>query len=144
MKSISFSLLSIALLCWLSVANLANAQDAAETSDTADEKVVVQHVNPVEAAKLIEEHPDYVILDVRTPIEFKSSNIENAININYYSFSFKKNIAKLDKDKTYIVHCQSGVRSGKTMPIMLRAGFKNLIHMDGGMKGWKQAKLPVE
>ena len=141
MKSINFSLLSIALLCWISMANLVNAQD---TTDTADEKVVVQHVNPVEAAKLIEEHPDYVILDVRTPIEFKNSNIENAININYYSFSFKKNIAKLDKDKTYIVHCQSGVRSGKTMPIMLRAGFKNLIHMDGGMKGWKHAKLPVE
>jgi len=141
MKSINFSLLSIALLCWVSIGNLANAQD---TTDTTDQKVVVQHVNPAEAAKLIEENPDYVILDVRTPVEFKHSNIENAVNINYYSFSFKKKIAKLDKDKTYIVHCQSGVRSGKTMPIMLRAGFKNLIHMDGGMKGWKQAKLPVE
>jgi len=141
MKRINRYVLSIALVLWASIGNLTHAQD---TTDTTDEKVVVQHVNPAEAAKLIEENPDYVILDVRTPVEFKHSNIENAININYYSFSFKKKVAKLDKDKTYIVHCQSGVRSGKTMPIMLRAGFKNLIHMDGGMKGWKQAKLPVE
>lgn len=141
MKSIKFSLLSLAFLFWVGFGNITYAQD---TASTADDAVIVEHVNPSEAAKLIEENPDYIVLDVRTPIEFKHSNIENAVNINYYSFSFKKQIAKLDKDKTYIVHCQTGVRSGKTMPIMLRAGFKNLIHMDGGMKGWKQAKLPTE
>jgi len=140
MKSIKFSLVSVTLLLLLSVGTLVSAKD---TTASSDEKVVVQHVNPTEAAKLIEDNPDYVILDVRTPIEFKHSQIENALNVNYYSFSFKKQIEKLDRDKTYIVHCQTGVRSGKTMPIMLRAGFKNLIHMDGGMKGWKQAKLPT-
>ncbi len=141
MKSIPISLFTLALLVWVSVSNVSIAQDAASASD---DEVFVQDVTPLEAAKLIEENPDYVILDVRTPIEYNHSKIENAININYYSFSFKKNIEKLDRDKTYIVHCQSGVRSGKTLPIMLRAGFKNIIHIDAGMKGWKQAKLPTQ
>ena len=100
--------------------------------------------NATDAARLISENPDYIILDVRTPVEFKHSHIKNAININYYSFSFKESLEQLDKDKTYLVHCQSGVRSGKTMPMMISAGFKNLIHMDGGMKSWKQANLPVQ
>lgn len=140
MKSIKFSVFSVTLLLSLCISTLANADD----TQPADDAVVVLHVNPAEAAQLIEENPDFIVLDVRTPIEYKHSKIENAVNINYYSFSFKKQIEKLDRDKTYIVHCQTGVRSGKTLPIMLRAGFKNLIHMDGGMKGWKQAKLPIQ
>lgn len=96
------------------------------------------------AAELIKENPDIVVLDVRTPVEFTLSHIENAININYYSFSFKSKLAKLDKSKTYIMHCQTGVRSGKTIPIMQKLGFSKIYHMNGGFSEWKKAKLPTE
>jgi len=132
---------ALLLLLLITVATPSFAQ-AVSDSPKADD-VVVQHVNASDAAKLINENPDYIILDVRTPLEYKYSQIENAININYYSLSFKESLEQLDKNKTYIVHCHSGVRSGKTLPIMLSAGFKHIIHMDGGMKAWKQAKLPV-
>ena len=115
-----------------------------DTSNIAQQPVEVRHVTAVEAASLVQDNPEIVILDVRTPVEFKIGHLENAININYYSFSFKKQIAKLDRNKTYLVHCQSGVRSGKTMPLMLEAGFTNLIHMDGGYGAWKRAKLPIQ
>lgn len=102
----------------------------------------VRHVNVAEAQQILEIDSDVVILDVRTPIEFKLGRLENAININYYSFSFKKQLAELDRDKTYLLHCQTGVRSGRSIPIMLAAGFKNIIHMDGGFKSWKDQGLP--
>ena len=103
----------------------------------------VRHVNAAESLQIIEIAPDVVILDVRTPIEYKRGHLENAVNINYYSFSFKKQIKELDRDKTYLLHCHSGVRSGRSIPIMLAAGFKNIIHMDGGYKAWKDQGLPI-
>jgi len=104
----------------------------------------VQDLTAESAAELMKENPDFVVLDVRTPLEFGLSHIENAININYYSFSFRSKIAKLDKTKTYILHCQTGVRSGKTIPIMQKAGFTKIYHMNGGFSEWKKAKLPIK
>lgn len=103
----------------------------------------VRHVNATEAQQILDIDSDVVILDVRTPFEFSRGRLNDAININYYSFSFKKQLGKLDRDKTYLIHCQTGVRSGRSVPIMLAAGFENIIHMDGGYKSWKDQGLPV-
>jgi len=136
--------------CWVLVAAMATAFSwstlarAQNNTENAQAKPIeVQNVTAIEAAQLVQDNPEMVILDIRTPVEFKLGQLENAININYYSFSFKKQIAELDRDKTYLIHCHSGVRSGNTMPIMIEAGFTNLFHMDGGYADWKRAKLPV-
>ena len=86
-------------------------------------------------------NPDLVILDVRTRDEFKEGHIENAINIDYYSKSLKKNLNKLDKNKTYLVYCRSGSRSAKTVAIMEELGFKEVYNI-GGMMDWTAAGYP--
>lgn len=121
----------------------ANAQDATIDNIGKVSSNGVRHVNAKEAQQILDIDSDVIILDVRTPFEFKSGRLENAININYYSFSFKKQLAKLDREKTYLLHCHTGVRSGRSIPIMLSAGFKNIIHMDGGYKSWKGQGLPL-
>lgn len=103
----------------------------------------VRHVNAAEAQQVIQLTPDVVILDVRTPEEYQMGRLENAINIDYYSFSFKKKIKELDRDKIYLLHCQTGIRSGRSIPILLAAGFKNIIHMDGGFRSWQEKRLPI-
>lgn len=100
-------------------------------------------VTPEEAAQLLAQNPDIVVLDVRTPVEFYISHIENAVNVNYYSFTFKSKIRKLDRSKIYLLHCQTGVRSGKTLPIMVEAGFTKIYHMTDGFKAWENAELPT-
>lgn len=110
------------------------------TQDTLSDVPI--DVTPEEAVQLLKDNPDIVILDVRTPVEFYFSHIENAININYYSFSFRSKLNKLDRNKTYLLHCQTGVRSGKTIPMMIEAGFSNVYHLTDGFKAWKGAGLP--
>ena len=131
--SVKKYLFALVLFCFTALAG------ADETSE-----LIVQDLTAEAAAELIKQNPDFVVLDVRTPLEYGLSHIENAININYYSFSFKAKLDKLDKNKTYILHCQTGVRSGKTIPIMKAAGFTKIYHMDGGFSEWKKAKLPVQ
>ena len=66
---------------------------------------------PGDAQALIEENKnrdDFVIIDVCSPQEFKDRHLENAININFISKSFKLRLTTLDKDKTYLVYCKVG------------------------------------
>ena len=134
----SISTLSALLIMFM----LAFACNTTATAQSALSEGPVE-VTPEEAAQLLEKNPDIVVLDVRTPVEFFISHIENAVNVNYYSFTFKSKIKKLDRNKIYLLHCQTGVRSGKTLPIMVEAGFTQIYHMTDGFKAWENAELPT-
>ena len=89
------------------------------------------------------ENPNLVIIDVRTPQEYEQVRLQNSILINYRDPNFKIEISKLDKNKTYIVHCRSGKRSGKACEIMQEMGFKEVYNVAGGILQWQEADLPV-
>ena len=127
--------IGLMLVLTLGLSALAHADDSKDT--------FLQDVSAKAAAKLIEENPDIIILDVRTPQEFQASHIHNAINVNFYSSSFKEQLKKLDPSKTYLLHCLRGVRSGKTIPIMQDVGFTKIYHLNKGFKAWKNAELPT-
>ena len=74
---------------------------------------------------------DYYLIDVRTPEEFKSGYLEDAINIEWQNI---KNLSKEIKqdDKIYL-YCRSGNRSGKATDILINLGYKNVKNI-GGIK----------
>jgi rhodanese-related sulfurtransferase len=86
---------------------------------------------------------DIVILDVRTPAEFASGRIANAINIDAESGNFVAEIQALDKTKTYAVYCRSGRRSGVAAETMANAGFTSLYNMNGGTIDWTNSGFPL-
>src|SRR5690606_13694059 len=53
------------------------------------------------------------ILDVRTPDEFASEHIDNAVNLNWNSADFETQAANYDKSKPVYLYCLSGGRSKK-------------------------------
>ncbi|MFC1990906.1 rhodanese-like domain-containing protein [Chloroflexota bacterium] len=99
-----------------------------------------------EAFELIQRNQgntDFIIIDIRTPQEFNEGYIENAVNIDFYSETFNKDLDKLDKSKTYFIYCRSGNRSGKAMSIMKELGFKEVNNLSVGIKEWIAEGLPV-
>lgn len=84
-----------------------------------------------------------VVLDVRTPKEFNEGHIEGAINVSHDQI--KENLKTLlaYKDKTVVVHCRSGRRAVSAENALRAAGFSDLRHLDGDMKGWQAANLPL-
>lgn len=84
-----------------------------------------------------------IVLDVRTPQEFAQGHIEGAINISHDQIS--DNLAKIiaHKDQTVVVHCRSGRRAVSAENALRDAGFSDLRHLAGDMKGWKAAGLPL-
>jgi thioredoxin 1 len=61
----------------------------------------------------------------------------NAINIDFNSESFATAISKLDKNKTTMIYCLSGGRSGSALSQMKSDGFKEVYNMQGGILKWK-------
>ena len=106
----------------------------------------IENITTKEASNLIQENkdnPNFVILDVRTPEEFSSGHLENATNLDYFSETFKDNLDKLDKDKTYLIYCKSGGRSGNTLSMMSDMNFMEVHNMLGGIDAWESEGLPT-
>ena len=64
--------------------------------------------------KVIKEN-NYIIVDVRTENEYNSCHIKRAINIPYDTINEETD---LDKEKTILVYCKSGVRSSKAYKLL--------------------------
>jgi len=75
------------------------------------------------------------ILDVRRKSEFDSEHVLNAENapLDYINES----MSKVDKNKTYYVHCAGGYRSMIFNSILRARGFENLIDVKGGFNAIK-------
>ncbi len=126
------------------LAALAAARARAGSETSADNTLTqITHANPAEAAKLIAEHK-VVVLDIRTPQEYLAGHIAGALLLDFYAPDFADGLAKLDKDKTWLVHCATGVRSTKALSTFRKLGFKSVVHLDGGFAAWKGAGEPVE
>lgn len=107
---------------------------------------IIESITPEEAYILIQENkdnPNFVILDVRTPEEFLGEYIENAVNLDYYSDTFRNDLDKLDKNRTYLIYCKSGRRSENALNIMKEQDFREVYNMLGGIIEWKSKGLPT-
>lgn len=100
------------------------------------------NLTPTAFAAKIKAAPKAVILDVRSPDEFASGHLSNALNYDWNGAQFEKQIASLDKSKPVFVYCLSGRRSASAANKMRAEGFKMVYEMDGGMSGWRASQLP--
>ncbi len=75
------------------------------------------------------------ILDVRKASEYNSEHILDVINapLDYINDS----MTKIDKNKTYFVHCAGGYRSMTFISILQARGYRNLINVAGGFSAIK-------
>jgi len=70
-----------------------------------------------------------VILDVRSPGEYKQGHIKGSINAPLNDLS--KQLSKLKKESTVITCCASGMRSASAKSILKSNGFTQ-VHNGGG------------
>ena len=81
------------------------------------------------------------ILDVRKDGEYQSSHIED---VQHFSLDYiNENMNKVDKNKTYHVHCAGGYRSVIAASILKARGFNNLIDVAGGFGAIKKTDIPT-
>ena len=105
--------------------------------ESGQEVDTITSISVDELAKIKEGDPGIYILDVRKNSEFLSEHVLNAENapLDYINDS----MLKVDKNKTYYVHCAGGYRSMIFNSILRARGYDNLIDVAGGFKVIKES-----
>ena len=101
----------------------------------------IKQISVTEAKPLVETK-DVQFIDVRTVGEYRGGHAPKAVNFPLDLLG--NDLAKLDKDKTIYVICQTGRRSQKASEILKKAGFKDIYNINGGTSAWESAGFPVE
>jgi phage shock protein E len=102
------------------------------------------HLDAPKAAEILATDPEITVIDIRTPEEFAEGHIEGALNIDFTGDDFEAELAKLDEEKPYLMHCASGNRSGQALPTFEKLHFHRLYHLSTGFRGWVADGQPVE
>lgn len=84
-----------------------------------------------------------LILDVRSPQEYRDGHIAGAVNIPHTQLPNRLNELAGFKNKKVVVYCKSGRRAGIAMETLTQAGFSHLLHLDGDMDGWRDNNRPI-
>jgi rhodanese-related sulfurtransferase len=101
-----------------------------------------EKVSLLQATQLINQGKT-IVVDVRDASEFANGHLRDSKNIPLSDL--QKRIAELDKfkSKNVIVLCQSGVRSSKAVALLKKAGFNEVVSLNGGLAAWQTQGLPV-
>ena len=81
------------------------------------------------------------VLDVRRESEWEAGHIAEA---SWWPLdNFKVSTPEIDRDATIAVHCKGGYRSMIACSLLQRAGFRNVVNVEGGFDAWRAANLRV-
>ena len=84
------------------------------------------------------------VLDVRTPGEYYSGHISNALLADWNNKAeFNRRIEFIDKDKPVYVYCLAGGRSAAAAAQLRKSGYEKVYELAGGTNAWKAANKPL-
>jgi glyoxylase-like metal-dependent hydrolase (beta-lactamase superfamily II)/rhodanese-related sulfurtransferase len=100
-----------------------------------------QTMTPELSADLASTEPP-VVLDVRTPQEWKTKRIEGSTNVPLNHLD--ERVGELPRDRALVIHCAGGYRSSIAASLLQRRGFDRVSELAGGIAAWEAAKLPMQ
>jgi rhodanese-related sulfurtransferase len=83
------------------------------------------------------------VLDLRPESDFKAGHLPGSKHILADRISVGLDKLKLDRKNPVILVCQSGVSARKVVPELKKLGFSEVAVLDGGVRGWQAAALPL-
>jgi molybdopterin/thiamine biosynthesis adenylyltransferase/rhodanese-related sulfurtransferase/molybdopterin converting factor small subunit len=98
-------------------------------------------ITPVELKEKMDRGDDFVLIDVREPEEYAICRIPGARLIP--RGTLPERIHELSTADEIVVHCRSGVRSGKAVEFMKQAGYRKVKNLVGGILRWSDDVDPT-
>ncbi len=118
------------------------AQSAAPTAAAAEGELNLPDTVDPQTVAQIKDRADVVVFDVREQVEYDEGHIPGVTLIPLGEVANR--LSEIPKDKTVIMTCRSGNRSGQATDFLRQNGYTNVHNMEGGIVAWQQAGLPVD
>lgn len=95
-----------------------------------------RQIDMSQAADLMEQETDFLLLDVRTEEEYAQGHIPNAVNVPNETITDKEIPELPDKEQKILVYCRSGNRSRQAAEKLVKLGYTNIVEI-GGINSWQ-------
>lgn len=107
--------------------------------------VPARDIGPDEARQVLARPPaGLVVLDIRTPEEFRDGHLPGARNLDFFAPDFRQRLEALARgDAPVLLYCRSG-SSRQAMRLLRQWGRDDVLHLAGGFRAWRAAGLPEE
>jgi len=111
-------------------------------SDDAQQAAAGSTITAGELKEMIDSGKDFTLIDVREPNEFEIVSIPGATLIPKDRILSGEALSELPQDKPLVLHCKSGARSAEALAALHRAGFRDAVHVGGGVLAWAKQVDP--
>jgi rhodanese-related sulfurtransferase len=85
-----------------------------------------------------------LLLDVRSEGEYNEGHIPGAVLMPLQKVLATPSAVPGKGEKTIVVYCASGYRSGKARSVLISADYPSVLHLEGDMNEWRSRQLPIE
>ena len=111
----------------------------------------VREIMPWDLEERLQENPDLMILDVREPYEFDAMHIAGSLNVprgileSACEWEYEETVSELvqARNREIVVVCRSGHRSVLAAYSMQVLGYKDVVSLQTGLRGWKDYEQPL-
>jgi rhodanese-related sulfurtransferase len=97
-----------------------------------------------ELLRRIQSNDAPVVVDTRSEFEFRRGHIAGAINAPVRKILLNMAHLPQDKKREMVVHCEHGQRAALARFFLGLYGYRNAVPLEGDLKDWKKAGLPLE
>jgi rhodanese-related sulfurtransferase len=108
-----------------------------------DAKTRVREEGYRETKKRLDAGEKFILVDTREDSEWARGHLRGAIHLS--RGIIERDIEKTvpDKNAQIVLYCGGGYRSALAADNLQKIGYRNVISMDGGWRGWTEAGFPV-
>ena len=103
-------------------------------SDEASAAAAGSTITPIELKAMQDRGDEFLLVDVREPAEWEIVRLPGAVLIPKGDLPSK--LSELPQDKPVVMYCKTGIRSAETLALLKNAGFKDALHVQGGISAW--------
>lgn len=109
-----------------------------------DARSRIQECGIADVQRMREAGEAFVLVDVREESEFANGHLPGAIHIGKGVIERDAEDKLSDPQAKIVLYCGGGYRSALAADNLQKMGYTDVVSMDGGFRGWKEAGLAVE
>jgi molybdopterin/thiamine biosynthesis adenylyltransferase/rhodanese-related sulfurtransferase len=105
-------------------------------SDEAQQAAFGSTITAADLKEMLDAGKDPYLVDVREPVEYEIVKIPGGVLIPKDRILSGEALAELPQDKPLVLYCKTGVRSAEALAAVKAAGFRDAVHVQGGVTAW--------
>jgi adenylyltransferase/sulfurtransferase len=105
-------------------------------SDEAQRAAAGSTITAADLKEMLDAGKDPYLVDVREPVEYEIVKIPGGVLVPKDRILSGEALAELPQDKPLVLYCKTGVRSAEALAAVKAAGFRDAVHVQGGVTAW--------